>query len=90
MGRKPKLSKEIKVKACEEYKNNQGSFISIAKAYGVNKESLRRWYYSYLNHGPDVFDYSVRNSSYTKEIKIDIVKQYLPSEYSTTDLQVKY
>lgn len=90
MGRKPKLSKEIKVKACEAYMNNRGSFISIAKAYGVNKESVRRWYYSYLDHGPNVFNYSARNSSYTKEFKLDIIKQYLSGEYSTTDLQVKY
>lgn len=34
MGRKPKFSKEVKIKACEDYKNGKGSFESIASEIG--------------------------------------------------------
>ena len=90
MGRKTKLNKDLKVKACEEYKNSKGSFASIAKAYNVSKEAFRRWYYSYQEHGADAFNISKKNRSYSKEFKAEIVQKYLDGSYSLADLHVKY
>jgi len=36
MVRKSKFSKEIKTKACEDYKNRKGNFKQIAKKIGYN------------------------------------------------------
>mgnify|MGYP003307785520 CR=1 FL=1 len=44
MGRKAKFSKEVKITACEKYKNGKGSFVSIANEVGCAVEVLRKWY----------------------------------------------
>ena len=33
MGRKPKYSKEIKIRTCEDYQNNKDSFESISRLF---------------------------------------------------------
>lgn len=76
MGRKPKFSKEVKIKACEDYKKGKGSFLSIASNIGCSKITLNRWYYRYLSHGPSVFDCSNKNRSYSKEFQKEIAKLY--------------
>ena len=73
MGRKPKFSKEEKIKACEEYKNGKGSFNSIAFNMGCNKVTVRRWYYRYIIHGPRVFVYSNKNRSCSKKFQLTLV-----------------
>jgi len=90
MGRKPKFSKEIKVKACENYIKGNGSFKSIAMEVGCNKERLRQWYLTYTIHGPSAFDTSCQNRSYSKEFKISVIELYLQGAYSISDLSAKY
>src|SRR3712207_8134558 len=42
VSRKPKFSKEIKIKACEEYKSGKGSLVSIAKRIGIDHATVRQ------------------------------------------------
>jgi len=44
MGRKPKYSKEVKIKACNNYEKGYASFGGIAEMVGTTKEVVRRWY----------------------------------------------
>lgn len=90
MGRKPKFSKEVKIKACEDYKKGKGSFLSIASNIGCSKITLNRWYYRYLSHGPSVFDCSNKNRSYSKEFQKEIVKLYSFENKSIIELSIKY
>ncbi len=90
MGRKPKFSKEVKIKACEDYKNGKGSFQSIAFDIECSKETLQRWYYRYLSQGPSVFDYSNKNRSYSKEFQKKIARLYLFENKSIIELSAKY
>ena len=90
MGRKPKLSKDIKVKACEDYKTGRGSFHSIAKSIGVAYETFRLWYLTYEIHGESAFDYSNKNNSYTSEFKNHIVDEYSSGKYSLPELSARY
>lgn len=90
MGRKPKFSKEVKIEACENYKKGKGSFRSIAKSLGCNNETFRRWYLTYLNHGPSAFDTSNRNRSYSKAFKLSVVTSYLSGDYSIAELSAKH
>lgn len=90
MGRKSKHSKEFKVKICEDYKNGNGSFGSLASFYDVGYETLRSWYYAYLEHGSEAFNFSNRNNSYTQEFKSKVINECLSGEYSSCELGAKY
>jgi len=90
MGRKPTLSKEVKVKACIDYKSGKGSFKSIAKSIGVACSCMRQWYLTYEIHGEAAFDYSQKNRSYTSEFKHIVVDEYSSGKYSLSDLSAKY
>lgn len=90
MGRKPKYSKGIKIEACEEYEKGNESFESIAKSIGANKEDVRRWYLKYKEHGPNAFESSKRNNSYSKAFKLSIIEEYNLGKYSFAELAAKY
>lgn len=90
MGRKPKYSKKIKIKACEDYEKGYDSFGGIADAIGTTKEVVRRWYITYKEHGPSAFETSNKNRSYSKEFKLSVIEEYTLGNYSLPDLSAKY
>ncbi|WP_406243397.1 helix-turn-helix domain-containing protein [Tissierella carlieri] len=90
MGRKPKFSLEVKIKACEDYEKGNESLRSIAKLIGTDYSSVRRWYLRYKEHGPSAFKTSNRNNSYSKEFKLSVVEYYVTGKYSIADLAAKY
>ncbi len=47
MGRKSKYSKEVKIKACRDYENENISFQGIAEEVGSTTEVVPRWYLIY-------------------------------------------
>jgi transposase len=90
MGRKPKYSEEVKIKACRDYETNLGSFKKIADEIGANKEVVRRWYLTYKEHGPSAFEPSNKHRSYSKEFKLSVIEEYNSGKYSLADLSAKY
>jgi transposase-like protein len=90
MGRKPKVTMEVKVKACKDYSSGTCSFASIAEAIGVNYKTVSEWYYAYQIHGEDAFSYSNKNNSYSKEFKEALVSDYVLGKYSAMQLGAKY
>lgn len=90
MGRKPKYSKEIKIKACEDYLSGKGSFIGIAKNIGSVKSTVRLWYLRYQIHGEKAFETYTGNRTYTKEFKQSIIDECLSAKYPLIDLSAKY
>ena len=75
MGRKSKFSKEVKIAACEKYKAGKGTFGSIAKEVGCAESVLKKWYHDYINHGDSIFDEKPLNSSYTVELKLEVIDE---------------
>ena len=53
----------------------KGSFGSIAKEVGCAESVLRKWYYDYINHGDSIFDEKPLNSSYTVELKLEVIDE---------------
>ena len=90
MGRKPKYSVEVKIKACKDYENGDNSFSGIADEIGTALEVVRRWYLTYKEHGPTAFETSNQNCSYSKEFKLSVVEEYITDKYSIADLAAKY
>lgn len=90
MGRKPKHSKEVKIKACLDYDRGKGSFSEIAKELGVVKSTVLKWYYLYQLQGSVAFDNSPRNRSYSKDFKLTVIDEYLSGQSSLIGLHAKY
>ena len=90
MGRKPKFSKEVKVKACENYEKGNSSFSGIADEIGADKSLVRRWYLTYKEYGPSAFETSNKNRPYSKEFKLSVIEEYTAGKYSLADLSAKH
>lgn len=90
MARKSKFSKEIKIKACEDYLSGKKSVIQIAIELSVIPLTVRRWTHAFSTHGEVVFNDNTRNKSYSKEFKLQVVKEYLNDEGSMPDIALKY
>ena len=75
MGRKAKFSKEIKIKACEKYRNGKGSFKSISEEVGCDKTVFYKWYQDYITHGESIFDDKPSNSTYTIKFKLKVINE---------------
>ena len=90
MGRNPKFSKEIKIKACQDYRNGKAGCGSIAKSIGADEEVVRRWCSVYEEHGEDGFAHSNTNRSYPKEFKEQIIKSYMSGQNSMRELSAKH
>lgn len=87
---KRKYSKEVKIQACKDYEEGNLSFNNISKELDANKETVRRWYLTYKEHGSSAFETSNKNNSYDKEFKLIVIKEYTSGQYSLADLAAKY
>lgn len=90
MGRKAKFTKDIKIQACEDYITGKNSVINIALTIGCNESRLKEWIRYYKVYGGSYFDDNPRNSTYTSEFKMKVVKEYLADQGSIRDLALKY
>jgi len=90
MSRNCKVSKEIKIQACTDYRIGKGSFDSIAKAIGVDHSTVIEWYSAFTYHGALAFESTNRNKAYSKQFKTALVQMYLSGECSTIELSGKY
>ena len=93
MGRKPKVSYEDKIKACEDYLNGTASAREIAEHLKLGIEgsrTVRRWAATYRASGPQTLLPKQKNSSYTREFKINAVEDYLSGNGSLDDICNKY
>lgn len=90
MGRKSKFSKEIRIKACEDFLTGKKSAAELANELSVGTWTVRTWVSSYQTHGQIVFDEKPRNKSYSKEFKLQVVSDYLNGDGSQESLALKY
>lgn len=89
MGRKSKVSKELKIQACKDFEAGKYSGIEISKQLNVNSGEIYVWHGKYIEHGESSFDVSKTNKSYTKEFKLEVIKEYLTGNISLLELSIK-
>lgn len=89
MGRKDKISPELKLRAIQEYLDNKGSLNSIAMKYGVTKTPFSKWLAKYKAMGANAFVNKPHNH-YSTNFKIMVARSYLSGEGSLQDIAVKY
>jgi len=90
MSRKAIVNSDVKIEACKQYRDGKGSIQSIAKSIGVDQNTVRDWYNTFIHQGPCALETSYRNKSYSKEFKITLVKSYLSGEFSVMELSGKH
>ena len=77
MGRKSKISHEIKIQIVEDYLAGKISLQSTATKLGVNRTVVDGWIRKYKAFGREGLINKGYNSSYSSEIKIQAVIDYL-------------
>ena len=69
MGRKAKISYEIKFKFIEEYLNGNISQIAIARELGLHPSSIQGWIRKYKAFGPEGLKTIKKNTHYSSDRK---------------------
>ena len=83
---KMKHSPEWMIARIEEYLSGQASYESIARAYGIDERTLRRWVKKYRIHGTTAFVIRSENAHYSKEFKLQCVEAVIRGEGNVEDI----
>jgi transposase-like protein len=87
---KRKLKPEEKIAAVESYLNGRESVRSIVERYGVHKETFRAWVRNYETFGKEGLLDKHQKASYSKEVRMAAVKEYLAGGQSQAAICKKY
>ena len=90
MGRKSKISHEIKLQIVEDYLAGKISLQSTAKKLGVNWTAVDGWIRKYKAFGREGLINKRYNSSYSSEIKTQAVIDHLNGKWSLNYICIKY
>lgn len=85
---KSKYAPEQRATIAQEYLDEKGSSIELAKKYKIGSWTIRRWALSYKEHG--IFAFLKKDTSYTEEFKLSCAKLYLEGKMSLPKIVAKY
>lgn len=93
MGRKAKYSKELKLKIIKRYLKGESASV-LANEYGMvgiyGDHRIREWTHKFESLGESAFNNLSTNKSYSKDLKENVIKEYLTGGTSITELANKY
>ena len=92
MGRKVKYSKEVKLEIVNRYIKGE-SVSSLANEFGLpsyGDRMIRRWISKFNMLGESAFEPSRTNQSYSEDLKLQVINEYLNGEGSLEYLANKY
>ncbi len=90
MGRKNKYSPEIKVEIVKTFLRGEKSVNQLGFEFNVRAYTVRQWIHSYQKYGREIFEDKERNKRYTKELKDNVIHEYLNGVDSLEGLRIKY
>ena len=85
-----KLTDEERIQAVQEYLSGKGSYASIAKKYGVTKETFRQMVVFAKTDGIESVRISHTNKRYSAKTKLKAVTEYLDCKGSQVEICRKY
>lgn len=88
--RKMKLSVEERIQIVESYLNGQSSISEAAQEASVNRSTIKRWIAIYGNEGPTGLLPTKKNRHYSKELKVEAVRDYLDGSEGLDEIAKKY
>ncbi len=83
-------SLEDKIKIIKALEDGDYSVNELEAIYNVNKDSIYNWVYKYENYGLEGLKEASTWRRYSKELKLEAVKDYLSGEYSIREVTKKY
>ena len=90
MGRKSKVSNELKIELVKKVLDGKATIQGLAKEYGIAKSSIMTWKKKYLELGEESIVVGDKNRHYTRELREKAIKSYLNNEGSLFDICKKY
>ncbi len=90
MSRKSKIDPVEKVRIIERVLADEISAAEAARLIGVDWSSIRDWRNLYLSDGPSALMVQYNNKTYSKELKLQAVQEYLEGKSSQRDIVKKY
>lgn len=90
MSRKSKIEPAEKVKIIERVLADEISATEAARLTGVDRSSIRDWRNLYLSDGSSALMVQSNNKTYSKELKLQAVQEYLDGKSSQRDIVKKY
>ena len=90
MSRKSKIDPEVKIKIVEQCLAGEIGINQAKRKLEVSSESVRRWISIYQHDGPAGLLDQTRNRSYSKELKLSAINDYLNGKGSLMDIGAKY
>ena len=90
MSRKSKIDPAEKVKIIERVLAGEISTNEAARLIGVVRSSIQDWRNLYLSDGPTALMAQSNNKTYSKELKLQAVQEYLDGKSSQSDIVKKY
>ncbi|WP_432402352.1 helix-turn-helix domain-containing protein [Wukongibacter sp. M2B1] len=90
MGRKPKIEFEVKIEAVKDYLTGVKSVKKICDELSAGKTTVKEWIRIYRSKGESGLLPQLKNTTYSKELKIAAVEDYLEGKGSFLDISMKY
>ncbi|MDD4213099.1 MAG: helix-turn-helix domain-containing protein [Bacilli bacterium] len=90
MGRKRKFTQEIMLQAINDYKSGNKSITQISNDLECSDFSIRSWVQTHASLGEVALLDSNRNKIYSKELKKQVISDYLSGKGSAAYLSNKY
>lgn len=90
MGRKSKISVEIKLETLDDYINGNKTMSQICAALQINPSSVEDWLRKYKTFGKEGLITESHNTKYSSKIKVQAVNDYLNGKGSLSDICVLY
>lgn len=82
-----KYSFEFKMKVVQAFNEGEGSYVTLAKEYGIaSTYSIQKWVNAYQHSGPKALMRSRQKKKFSTQFKLDIVKLYLTEEMTYLSL----
>lgn len=90
MGRRVKISPEIKIKIVEDYLEGRFSISGSYTRANVSKATFEEWVRKYRVFGPDGLITKSKNKYYSPDLKKMAIDDYFKGEYTMFDICKKY
>ena len=87
---KSPYSPEERARIAQKYLDGKESSLELARKYGVNERTVRRWAQRYAAQGILTFERGIGNTRYSKEFKVECVELYLTGKLSIDEITAKY
>jgi transposase-like protein len=90
MGRKRKFTKEVVLQTIDNYTQGKQGITQISNDLSCDKTTVEFWIKKVASQGETSLLESNRNKAYSKELKMQVISDYLNGKGSLNDLTFKY